>query len=265
MKLPATVRQVKQLVGFVLFFRSFLPNLAQNLMPWHKLLRKNVEFELQDDHLQSFETIKKDLLQATKTTLRLAKPGQQYVILCDASYYSSRFVLMIEDYLVEKDGKKKQAYAPVSFGSQLFNTSQLKMSTYCKEFLALYFALEHFSHFIWGAEKPVIVLTDNKSLTNFFQSKSLHPSLWKFMDREIAYNIVLANIPGKANAAADFISRMQTDPNESLELQLVDSIPMKQIEIDMKTKTPDASMLAIESLQEVEAKPTVPKDLIEKI
>ena len=75
--------------------------------------------------LQSFDTVKKDLLQATKTTLRLAKPGQQYVILCDVSCYSSGFVLMIEDYLDEKDGKKKQAYAPVSFGSQLFNTSQL--------------------------------------------------------------------------------------------------------------------------------------------
>ena len=266
MKLPATVRQLKRLVGFVLFFHSSLPNLAQNLMPWYKLLRKDVEFELQDDdHLKSFETIKKDLLQAMKTTLRLAKPGQQYVILCDASYYSSGFVLLTDDYLVEQDGKKKQAYAPVSFGSKLFNTSQLKISTFCKEFLALYFPQEHFSHFIWGAEKPVIVLTDNKSLTSFFQSKSLHPTLWNFMDRVIAYNIVLAHIPGKANAAADFLSRMQTDPNESLELQLVDSIPMKQIEIDMKAKTPDASMLAIEAVQEVEAKTTVPKDLIEKI
>ena len=50
MKLPATVRQVKRLVGFVLIFCSFLPSLAQNLMPWYKLLRKDVEFELQDDH-----------------------------------------------------------------------------------------------------------------------------------------------------------------------------------------------------------------------
>ena len=58
---------------------------------------------------------------------------------------------------------------------------------------------------------------------------------------------------------------MQTNPNESLELQLVDSIPMKRREIDMKAKTPDASMLAIESVQEVEAKPTVPKDLNQKI
>ena len=85
------------------------------------------------------------------------------------------------------------------------------------------------------------------------------------MDRVIAYNVVLAHIPGNANAAADFLSRMQTDSNESLELQLVDSIPMKQIEVDLKAKTPDASMLAIETVQEVKAKPTVPKDLIEKI
>ena len=104
--------------------------------------------------------------------------------------------------------------------------------------MALYFALEHFSHFIWGAEKLVIVLTDNKNLISLFQLKSLHPSLWNFMDRVKAYNIVLAHIPGKANAAADFLSRMQTDPNESLELQLVYSIPMKQIGIDMKAKTP---------------------------
>ena len=33
----------------------------------------------------------------------------------------------------------------------------------------------------------------------------------------------------------------------------------------MKAKTPDALILAIELVQEVEAKPTVPKDLIEKI
>ena len=187
-EVPTTVKQVKRLVGFTLFFRSFLPNLAQNLMPWYKLLRK-------DEHLKSFDNIKKDLLKATETTLRLAKPGQQYVILCDASYFCSGFVLMIEDYLEQNFGKKKQAYAPVSYGSQLFNASQIKMSTYCREFLALYFALEYFCHFSWGAEKPVIILTDNKSLTSFFRSKSLHPALWNFMDRVIAYNIVLAHIP----------------------------------------------------------------------
>ena len=153
---------------------------------------------------------------------------------------------MIEDYLEQKDRKRKQAYAAVSYGSQFFNAGQLKMPKYCKEFQAFYFALEYFSDFVWGAEKPVIILTDNKILTSFFQSKSLHPALWNFMGRVTAYNIVLGHIPGRASAAAVFLSIMQTDPTQTLELQLHESIPMKEIEIGMKAKTPDASMLAIE-------------------
>ena len=68
-------------------------------MPWYKIIRKNVEFIVQDEHLESFGNIKKDLIKATEASLRLAKPGKQYVILCDASYYSTGFVLMNEDYL----------------------------------------------------------------------------------------------------------------------------------------------------------------------
>ena len=39
-------------------------------MPWYKLFRKEVDFFLQDEHLKSFDNIKKDLLKATETTLR---------------------------------------------------------------------------------------------------------------------------------------------------------------------------------------------------
>ena len=43
-KVPADVKQVKGLVGFTLFFQNFLPNIANNLMLWYKLLRKDVKF-----------------------------------------------------------------------------------------------------------------------------------------------------------------------------------------------------------------------------
>ena len=158
-----------------------MPNLEQNLRPWYKLLRKDVEFALKIKHLKNFEVLKKVLLQATQTTPSLAKPCQQYVILCDAIYYSSGFVLMIEDYLYQKRGTKEQAFAPVSFGSQSFNTSQPKMSTYCAEVLTIYFAIGYSLHLIWGAEKPVIVLTDKKSLTIFFSQNrfiQLYEFLW---------------------------------------------------------------------------------------
>ena len=215
-RMPATVKKVKRLIGFVQFFRSFIPNLGEKLLPFYKLLRKDSEFKTTQDHFDALELLKTDLINATKSTLRLPKPGLQYVILCDASFHGTGFVLMVEDYLLDQKGKDKKIYAPVSFGSRLFNNTQLKFSVYYKEFLALYFALDHFAHFIWGSTKPVLTLTDNRSLTQFFQSKSIHPSLWNCLDRVLSFNILLAHIPGRANSAADFLSRMQTDPNLSL-------------------------------------------------
>ena len=153
------------------------------------------------------------------------KPGLQYAIFCDASYHSSGFVLMIEDYVKNNKGETVKSYAPVSLGSKVFNTAQLKMSIYCKEFLSIYFALETFSHLIWGTAKLVLILTDNKSLTRFFQVKTIPPSLWNYVDRVTALNIVLTHIPGKANAAADFICRWQSNSNETIELTLTDRIP----------------------------------------
>ena len=91
-----------------------------------------------------------------------------YCQYCDASFHGTGFVLMIEDYLIDQKGKTKKTYAPVSFGSRLFTTTQLKFLVYYEEFLALYFALDHFAHFIWGATKPVLALTVHRSLTQFF-------------------------------------------------------------------------------------------------
>ena len=76
MKLPATVRQVKRLVGSVIFCCPFMPDLAQNLMHWCILLPKDADF-FSDDHLKRFETIKEDVSKAATTTLRLANHTQQ--------------------------------------------------------------------------------------------------------------------------------------------------------------------------------------------
>ena len=127
-RMPNTVKQVKRLIGFVQFFRIFIPNLGQKLLPFYKVLRRENVFTITNDHHEPFNTLKADLTRATELTLRLAKPGLQYVILCDASFHGTGFVLMIEDYLIDQKRKTKKTYAPVSFGSRLFTTTQLKFS-----------------------------------------------------------------------------------------------------------------------------------------
>ena len=117
-----------------------------------------------------------------------------------------------------------------------------------KEFLSLVFALDNFAHFIWGATKSVQVLTDNRSLTQFSQSKSIHPSLWNCLDRVLSFNILLAHIPGKAKSAADFLSRMQTDPNLTLQIKLTDHVPVREIENETKAKAPNVSLSNIDEI-----------------
>ena len=77
----------------------------------------------------------------------------------------------------------------------------------------------------------MIVLTDNKSLTSFFQSKAIPPLLWNFLVCLLSFNLVIAHIPGKANYAADFLSRVQTDPDQVIELKLSDRISVQEIEV----------------------------------
>ena len=247
-RMPNTVEPVKRLIGFLQFFRNFIPKLGQKLLPFYKLLRTENAFTITNDHHKSFNTLNADKTRATDLTLRLAQPGLRYVILCDANFHGTGFVLRIEDYLIDQKGKGKKTYAPVSFGSRLFTTTQLKLSVNYKKFLALYFALDHFAQFIWGATKPVLVLTDNRSLTQFFQSESIHPSLWNCLDRVLSFNILFAHIPRKANSAPNFLPRMQTDPKLALQIKLLHHVAFREIEIEREAKAPNVSLLNISEI-----------------
>ena len=98
------------------------------------------------------------------------------------------------------------------------------------------------SHYTWGSSKQVIILTDNKSFTQFFQSKVIPPSLWNCLDRILVFHIVIAHIPGRTNYAADFLSRIENDKTATLSLKLTDRIPKKEIEIDTEAQKPDIEL-----------------------
>ena len=152
-RMPNTVKQVKRLIGFVQFFQNFIPNLGQKLLPFYKLLRKENVFTIPSDHHESLKTFKADLTRATNLTLRLAKPGLQYVILCDASFHGIGFALMIEDDLIDQKGKTKKTYAPVSFRSRLFTTTQLNFSVFYKKISSSVFCLRPFCTLHLGRNK----------------------------------------------------------------------------------------------------------------
>ena len=109
------------------------------------------------------------------------------------------------------------------------------MSIHAKEFLAIYMAFKEFGHIFWGASKPVIIMTDSKSVTKFFQTKMIPPPLWNACDFVLQFNFTIAHIPGKMNTAADFLSRLEKDPNEKRILIIREDIPTKPIEVNIES------------------------------
>ena len=57
LEIPESVKQVKRLIGFLHFFRSFIPNLNEHRIPFYKRLRKNVSFDITEEIKKAFEIL----------------------------------------------------------------------------------------------------------------------------------------------------------------------------------------------------------------
>ena len=131
--------------------------------------------------------------------------------MCDASEHAAVSVLLTEDYTDTAEGPLKK-YALIAFGSRRLKTDKMSLTKYAKEFLAMHFAFDEFGHILWGVKKPTIVLTDNTALPRLFQAKQIPPKLWNFCDQILQLDVILVHIPGTNKSAAEYLSRLVTDP-----------------------------------------------------
>ena len=185
--------------------------------------------------MKEFREINEALDRCCQLALRQTLPGKQLVLMTDASFQAAGYAVLIEDDPNQKYTSTRKTYAPIAYGSKTYSPSQIQMSIYAKEFLAIYMAFKEFGHIFWGATKPVIIMTDSKSVTRFFQTKMIPPPLWKACDFVLQFNFTIAHIPGKMNTAADFFSRLEMDPNEKVIQKIREGIPTKPIEVNIES------------------------------
>ena len=155
--------------------------------------------------------------------------------MTDANFKNAGYALRTEEDTEQKITSTKKTYALVAFGSKTFSLPQLKMSIYAKEFLAIYFAFMEYSHILWGSSKPTIVLTDNKSVTKFFQTKMIPPSVWNACDFLLQFHFEIAHVSRKMNTAADFLSRLDINPKDKVLLQIREDIQTTPIQVKIQS------------------------------
>ena len=235
LKFPRTKKGLQRYIGFVNYYRNYIPRLSEKIAPFHELIKSDKPAKIDQELIANFEAINKSLDNACGLWLKQPLPNRQYVMMTDANFKNAGYALMTEEDPEQKLTSTKKTYAPVAFGSKTFSPSQLKMSIYAKEFLAIYFAFMEYSHILWGSSKPTIVLTDNKSVTRFFQTKMIPPSLWNACDFVLQFHFKIAHVPGRMNTAADFLSRLDISPKEKVLLQIREDIQTTPIQVNIQS------------------------------
>ncbi|BHF74070.1 hypothetical protein SprV_0401715400 [Sparganum proliferum] len=167
---PTSKCQLQRFLGMVNFYRRFLPNCADLMLPLTNMLSgPKGPLELTGEVLTAFERIKNSLTDATLLTH--PAPEVQLSLMVDASTVAVGAVL--QQHL---DGSTRR----LAFFPKKLLPAETRYSTFGRELLAIYLAVENFRHFLEGWD--FTVFTDHKPLTFALRSHSD-----KYNPREIAH------------------------------------------------------------------------------
>ena len=231
LRFPKSKKVLQRYLGFVNYYRNYIPRKAEKLNLFYKFLKAEVPINITSELKETFDSVNKALSDACQLALKQPIPGKQLVLMTDASFRSAGYALMIEDNPDQKIQSKRKTYAPVAFGSKILSPAQLKMSIYSKDFLVIYMAFLEFAHVLWETTKPTIVLTDNKSVTRFFQTKANPPSLWNACDYVLQFNFKIAHLAGSVNTAAGLLSPLELKVMERIRLKIREDVQTTPIEV----------------------------------
>ncbi len=194
---PNSKRQVQRFLGMVNFYRRFIPNCADRMLPLTNLLSgPKGPLELTGEALVAFDRVKTALADATLLTH--PAPEAQLSLMVDASSVAVGAVL--QQHLAD-------ATQPLAFFSKKLLPAETRYSTFGRELLAIYLAVKHFRHYLEG--RDFTIFTDHKPLTFALRSHSdkYNPREIGQLDYICQFTTDIRHIEGSKNDVADVLSR----------------------------------------------------------
>ena len=142
-KFPRSNKTLERYIGFLNYYRNYIPRLAKRLTPFVQLLKTTdakAKNPITPDIMEEFREIDEALDRCCQLALRQPLPGKQLVLMTDASFQAAGYAVLIEDDPNQKYTSTRKIYAPIAYGSKTYSPFQNKMSIYAKEFIAIYMA-----------------------------------------------------------------------------------------------------------------------------
>ncbi|PIK56258.1 hypothetical protein BSL78_06841 [Apostichopus japonicus] len=235
---PKFVKELRSFLGFCSFYRRFVQNFSKIAGPLHALVAKTMqalkqskksELDWNLEHQQAFEILKGAL--CTQPILAYADFSKPFEVEVDASFQGLGAILM-----QRQEGKRRV----ISYASRTLRGAEKNMQKYSSmklELLGLKWAVtEKFREYLIG--NKFVVYTDNNPLAHLRTAKlDAVGQRWvgalAMFDMEVKYK------PGKANIAADALSRRRHNDNDSSTLATSNFVAVAGL-----TKVPDDLIVA---------------------
>ena len=120
-KFPRSKKALQRYIGFLNYYRNYIPRLAERLTPFFQLLKTTdakTKIQITPDIMKEFKEINEALDRCCQLALRQPLPGKQLVLMTDASFQAAGYAVLIEDDPNQKYTSTRKTYAPIAHGSK---------------------------------------------------------------------------------------------------------------------------------------------------
>ena len=203
---PTNLKELRSYLGAVNQFNKFIPDLAKICFPFRTLLKKDNNWNWQEEQERAFNKINEELKKVT--ILNHFKRNCPLRIICDASKAGLGAVLQQQE-----NGDWK----PISFASRFLTELESKYSINELELLAIVWSVEYFRSYVYG--EPFKIVSDHKTLASVLKgqkaNKTYSSRLTRWVDRLLPYDFEVLHASGRTLGIADYLSRNPTKKSES--------------------------------------------------
>lgn len=196
---PLTNKDVRSFLGLAGYYRKFVKHFGILARPLFNLLKKNTPFVWTVETENSFQLLKKGLIEAP--ILSLPNFSKPFVIDTDACDTGVGAVL-------QQDGH------PIAYMSKPLSPKHRGLSTYEKECLAILMAVEQWRAYLQHGE--FTIRTDQKSLIHLEEQRLTTVWQQKAFTKLLGLQYRICYRKGEENRSADALSRRQHGNSETL-------------------------------------------------
>ena len=200
---PVNPKGIKQYLGFVGYYRKFIPKYSDIAKPLTELTKFDVAFNWSDECQKAYDLLKEYLLK--EPILRYPDPELPYILYTDASKYAWAGVLT-QSYTHFIEEKEREVHHPITYLSGLFKGSQMNWATLTKEAYAIYMSVKKLHVYLDGGDNTI--RSDHLPLKKFLTRDTANNKVRNWAVDLEGYRLKFEYIKGIKNTLADAMSRL---------------------------------------------------------